>query len=181
MWRFDRTYETLRLVPPRQAEFLQAPINAAKAWLSGNAEVDVADVGQETTDTRVAGSCVRWGGFGKDPETIRISEIRPGDIILVDPSRGGIRAGTWDPSSTEPVRDLGDVAQLRHGRRATLRLDSRLLGDNIPARPGDEEIPDDKNESSSRSTRDRIIEWLQQKKDASEEQTEWFTKQLGNC
>lgn len=179
VWRFDRTDETLRLVPPRQAEFLQVPINAAKSWLSGNAEVDIADISQEATDIRVAGSCIRWGGFEKGAEKVRISEIRPGDIILADPSRGGIRAGTWDPSSTEPVTDLGDAVQIEYGRRATLRLDSRLLGTNIPAKPGDEEIPDDENESGNRSTRDRITEWLEQKEDASEEQTEWFTNAVG--
>ena len=176
VWRFDRTYETLRLVPPRQAEFLQAPINAAKAWLSGNAEVDIADISQEATDIRVVGdgnSCIRWGGSEKGAEKVRIREIRPGDIILVDPSRGGIRAGTWDPSSTEPVTDLGDAVQMAYGRRATLRLDSRLLGRTSPATPGDE------NEVDSLSASDRISEWLRQKSEASEDQDEWFTKAVG--
>ena len=178
-WRFDRSAETLRLVPPRQAEFLQVPINAAKAWLSDNAEVDVADVSQETTDSHIevaqsrgGKTCIRWSGFEKGAETVRISEISPGDIILADPSRGGIRAGTWDPSSTEPVTDLGDEVQIEYGRRATLRLDSRLLNDTLPA------APDDENEADS-SASERIAEWLQQKVDSSEEQIEWFAKAVG--
>ena len=177
VWRFDRTTDALRLVPPRQAEFLQVPINAAKAWLSSNAEVDIADVSQETTDEYVEtararndNSWVRWGGFEKGTETIRISEISPGDIILVDPSRGGIRAGTWDPSSTERVEDLGDAAQIGHQRRVTLRLDSPLLDDVPPATPGDEDEPD------SRSARDRILEWLQEQSEASNDQDGWFSK-----
>lgn len=173
VWRFDRTYETLRLVPPRQAEFLQVPINAAKAWLSSNAEVDVADVTQENTDGYVesaraenGNSCRRWSGFEKGVEDIGINEIRPGDIVLVDPSRGGIRAGTWDPSSTEPVTDLGDAAQIEYGRRATLRLDRRLLDTDPPARP------DDESEADS-SASERISEWLRH---PSGNQDGWFFK-----
>ena len=177
VWRFDRSDEALRLVPPRQAEFLQVPIDAAKAWLSGNAEVDVADVGQQITDGYIeaaqAGndnSCIRWGGFEKGAEIVRIDQIVPGDILIVDPSRGGIRAGTWDPSSTEPVTDLGDAVQIEYGRRATLRLDSRVLDDTSPAMPGDE------NEADSRSANERISEWLQQQSGISEDQDGWLPK-----
>ena len=175
VWRFDRTTDALRLVPPRQAEFLQVPINAAKAWLSGSAEVEVADISQETAGNRInaaqAGDnngCIRRWGFEDGVEDVGINQIRPGDIILVDPSRGGIRSGTWDPSSNEPVEDLGDAAQIEYGRRATLRLDSRLLSDTPPAVPGDEDDAD------SRSAIDRISEWLQQKLEASEDQNGWF-------
>lgn len=178
VWRFDRTDETLRIVPPRQAEFLQVPINAAKAWLSGNAEVDVADVTQENTDGYVesaraedGNSCRRWSGFEKGVEDIGINEIRPGDIVLVDPSRGGIRAGTWDPSSTEPVVDLGDAAQIEYGRRATLRLDRRLLDTDPPARPDDESEAD-------RSARVRISEWLLEQSEASDNRDRWYSQTI---
>ena len=174
VWRFDRTNDTLRLVPPRQAEFLQVPINAAKAWLSGNAEVDVADVSQEAADRQAwvnqSGNdkaWVRWSGFEKGIEDIGVNNIRPGDVLLVDPGLGGIRAGTWDPSSTEHVADLGDAAQIGHQRRATLRLDIRLPHNIAPPTPNDESEADS-------PISDRISEWLQEQSDTSHDQGGWF-------
>jgi len=144
VWRWDRSYETLRLVPPRQAEFLEVPIAAAKSWLSSAAEVEVADVPQpnERLDGVPTASqndhWVRWAGIGEEPQRVAVGEIRPGDILVVDPKFGGLTAGTWDPSSKEDVHDLGDAAQVAYGRRATLRLDSRLFDDNEPPKPAEE-------------------------------------------
>ena len=158
LWRWDRSPEALRLVPPRQAEYLQVPLNAAKAWLAGEDEVDVADVDMigpeadaERSSTRSAAGWVRWTGFGDDPEDIVTDRIRPGDILIVDPEKGGLTDGTWDPSSATPVTDLGDAAQLAYGRRGTLRLDPRLMDVAPPAMPTeDDDVP----------ARDRIQEWL---------------------
>ena len=123
LWRWDRSPEVLRLVPPRQAEFLPVPIDAAKSWLSGGGEVDVSDVAQvgdarddsSSPDNDIGPDWIRWEGFGKAPEHVSVDKIRPGDVLIVDPSRGGLKAGTWDPSSTEPVVDLGDAAQIAYG------------------------------------------------------------------
>ena len=160
VWRHDKTYETLRLVPPRQVEFLPVPINAVKSWLSGGVEVDVADVDKAalSDDDNPMSQCkgivwVRWEGFGKGVERVSVDEIRPGDVIIVDPSQGGLRAGTWDPSSTEEVADLGDAAQVAYGRKATLRLDPRLPGVDSPPTPaGDAE--------ADLSPRELIEQWL---------------------
>ena len=166
------------MVPPRQAEFLQVPINAAKAWLSGSDEVDVADVTQELVShhsqdmpEKGGSSWARWEGFDKGAKPVALRDIRPGDILIVDPSRGGIRAGTWDPSSIEPVTDLGDAAQIEYGRRATLRLDSKLIDIILPATPGDEDVAD-------RSARDRILEWLDQWSETSFDQPGWLLKTI---
>ena len=160
LWRWDRSREALRVVPPRQAEFLQVPIGAARSWLSDGREVDVADValaGPGADEYPVSDGdsdgWVRWAGFGKEPERIGVGEIGPGDILVVNPTRGGLGAGTWDPSSKEEVEDLGDYAQLEHRRRATLRLDPRLRGIERPPSPS-EEIDADV------SARDRVRQWL---------------------
>ena len=122
LWRWDRSAETLRLVPPRQAEFLQVPIDAAKSWLAAEPEVEVADVAQAASDqdeavpSSNAGTAdwVRWEGFGKDPDKrIGSDGVRPGDILIVDPNRGGLNAGTWDPSATDPVADLATPGKWR--------------------------------------------------------------------
>ena len=166
LWRWDRSPDALRLVPPRQAEYLQVPVDATRAWLSGSDEVEVADVdtagaGADTgssSGTDAAG-WVRWIGFGKNPEHIEPDDIRPGDVLIVDPTRGGLTAGTWDPSSTTPVTDLGDAAQSAYGRRVTLRLDPRLLDTAPPAAPNDAadvDVP----------ARERIQAWLRESVDA---------------
>ena len=140
MWRYDRSHAALNAVPARPPEQIAVPYAAAVAWLgsptSSRVEVSVADAGQpatwanpvrppdEPSDTD-ADWC-RWRGHDTEPETICIDEIRPGDLLVVDPSRGGLSQCSWDPHSTEPVTDLGDASQTGSGERATLRLDPRL-------------------------------------------------------
>ena len=176
LWRWDRSPEVLRLVPPRQAEFLPVPIDAAKSWLSGGGEVDVSDVAQvgdarddsSSPDNDIGPDWIRWEGFGKAPEHVSVDKIRPGDVLIVDPSRGGLKAGTWDPSSTEPVVDLGDAAQIAYGRKATLRLDPRLLG------PTSLPLPADEAEADSPG-RVRVSQWLGQWPVDLGDRPDWFS------
>ena len=159
VWRWDRTNDALRLVPPRQAEFLQVPIGAARAWLSGLEPVDFADVDRgDDTEFNDDGAkdvdCWRWEGFGQDLMEIQnVRDIRPGDILLVHPGKGGIRSGTWNPEANETVVDLGDHAQWKHGRRSTLRLDPQLPYIEDPPRP-------DVDGVKTGSTARRLRDWL---------------------
>ena len=169
LWRSDRSSEVLRLVPPRQAEFIQVPIGAVKSWLAGDPEVDVADVvhAHESEDSHDSAKphtrdWIRWGGFEKAAEdSVQIGDIRPGDVLVVDPVRGGLTAGTWDPSSEEPVADLGDAAQIASGRRATLRLDPNLLRLD-PNLPHLISLPTPAGEADGdASPFTRVAEWLE--------------------
>lgn len=181
VWRWDRSEETLKLVPPRQAEFLEVPIDAARSWLAGGGQVEVADVarsvvedGRPAAPSEDSEDWVRWQGFEKSPERISVEKISPGDVLIVDPKRGGLNAGTWDPdpSSKESVEDLGDAAQIAYRRKATLRLDSRLPLMDSPPKPTEEDDADT-------STRERIEEWLNQRLDDLGERPEWFTETVG--
>ena len=177
LWRSDRSSEALRLVPPRQAEFIQVPIGAVKSWLAGDPEVDIADVGHahESEDSHVSAKpgtrdWIRWGGFEKGAEdSVPIGDIRPGDVLVVDPERGGLTAGTWDPSSVEPVADLGDAAQIAFGRRATLRLDPNLPHVVAPPTPAGEADAD-----ASRFT--RVAEWLESRGSDPNDPPQWMRK-----
>ena len=177
LWRWDRSAEVLRLVPPRQAEFLQVPIDAAKSWLSGGREVEVADVAQARAEedglsaASAGADWVRWEGFGKTPEPVGVDEIRPGDVLIVDPTRGGLRAGTWNPTATDPVEDLGDAAQLAYGRRATLRLDSRMIPAGTPPLPADEPEADT-------PVGKRVLQWLDQWTAQQEGRPAWLAEAL---
>ena len=165
VWRLDRRRRALELVPPRQAESLSVPIDAARAWLSRDSEIDIADVqGFQPSDDerREVSGCVRWRGFGREPEPIKSTgDIRPGDTLIVDPREGGLHAHTWDPSAEGEVPDLGDAAQAAHRRRVTLRLDKRLPSpipySAPPPAPGDALDPD----GPVRDPRSRIPEWLE--------------------
>ena len=166
VWRWDDSAEVLRLVPPRPAEYLQVPIGAARAWLAAGTETDVADIDIPAQDLTFAVphdsenqlyTC--WAGQGDGVKNIPLGEIKPGDVIVVSPERGGVRGGTWDPSSDEIVEDLGDTAQFHHDKRATLRLDHRTLGTAI--RPP---VPTDEAEEDT-PRRDRIEQWLEETDD----------------
>ena len=170
VWRRDRSPDALRLVPPRQAEFLPVPIDAVKSWLGGGLEVEVADAPQrKAADKRFdfpgkesSVACVRWAGFGETPSRVDARDIRPGDILVVDIMQGGLNAGTWDPSAQEPVLDLGDAAQLAYGQRATLRLDPKLEGVESPPLPWQEPEADT-------PLRARLEQWLDRQGAADEE------------
>ena len=161
VWRHDRSHEVLTLIPPRAAEFLDVPLDAARAWLSEDSlEVEVADViAARLVEPRTTGDegvdWCRWQGIGDGPEQVRPSDIRPGDVLIVDPSRGGLEHGTWNPRSRKIIEDLGDEAQARYGQRVTLRLDRRLYGDGLPVPPS----PSDE-ESADESLPDRVERWM---------------------
>ncbi len=180
VWRQDRSLQTLRFVPPRPAEYLQVPIGAAKAWLAGQSEVPVADV--DTIGDRITRDMAklesepedrgwgRWAGVGEEPERIDLTDVKPGDVLIVDPGRGGLyQNNTWDPSSEEPVLDLGDQAQWEHGNRATLRLDPEILGDlPLPPTPGQEA-------EAETSLEERIRQWITERNDFPS----WMKKAIG--
>ena len=180
LWRWDRTSEALRLVPPRKAEFLDVPFAAAREWLAGGTEVDFADVGEVQQADRFRPpnnarpwDCVRWKGFGDGAEAhVHVGNIHPGDVIIVDPARGGLTAGNWDPTSTSPVDDLGDAAQGAYASKATLRLDSRLPYVDSPPTP-QEEI------DSDASVADRIAQWLDAQTVATGERPDWMLNAIG--
>ncbi len=186
VWRHDWTDDALRVVPLRPAEFLAVPVSAIRAWIRRAAEVPVSDTGTAPSEgaerraarrdgesaQRLLASVRRWTGQGDGltEEIERVEDIKPGDLLVVDPAMGGLGAGTWDPSARPSARqdlidrdtahgaveDLGDRAQIVYGARATLRLDPRLLEDyDLPTAPS----PQDE-QNASMSTRVAVDQWL---------------------
>ena len=174
LWRWDRSTEALRLVPPRQVEFVQLPISAVKSWLAGDEEVEIGDVTyiqrqrNSQTEAKTSKNWSRWKGFGDGiDDDLEIKDIRPGDILVVDPMQGGLHAGTWDPSSKEPVEDLGDAAQIEYGRTATLRLDGRSLHLASLPKPAEEYEADT-------NPKERISSWLEALRTEPDSQPNWL-------
>ena len=174
VWRKDTRAEVLHLVPPRQLEFMQVPLGAARAWLRGDDEADISDVPSSFGDDGTSSSaglsirkCVRWEGMGSLPAAVQADDhLRPGDVLVVEAKEGGIRAGTWHPECNEDVTDLGDHAQLRHGRRATLRLEADLISDLAPGVPTPPKPTDELDAVHPRRT--LIIKWLKQLRSQSD-------------
>jgi CRISPR-associated endonuclease/helicase Cas3 len=59
---------------------------------------------------------------GEQSRVIEPSSLRPGDTIVVPAAYGGIAHGNWSPASTEPVRDVAELAGFRQRGRPVLRL-----------------------------------------------------------
>ena len=181
LWRWDRSLEALQLVPPRQAEFIQVPTAAVKAWLANCEEVDFGDAGspnpspsQDELNTHEQGTerWGRWDGFKKGVVQLKsVEEIRPGDVIVVDPTIGGLTTGNWDPSSREVVDDFGDYAQSAYGRKVTLRLDSRLSYVVAPPSPAEEL-------ESEVTASERIAVWFKTWVVNVNQEPSWITKAI---
>ena len=165
VWRMDRSEDVMNAVPPRQAECVQVSIEAARKWLA-----DKNKSVQDGIGSRDDGAQTGWilwrgsDGTDRDPAT---DKIRPGDTIVADPDMGGLMDGTWDPSSTDPVDDLGDYAQMKHaqmqhGGKITLRLDPGLIRGS-PPKPSDESRLD-------MPVRERITQWIEEQRNSSEGQ-----------
>ncbi len=185
VWRRDRSKEALDLVPLRPAEFLAVPVSAVRSWIRGTVESPISDTDTDSSwddaqpavqsdneliKRRLSNLC-RWVSKEGSPiEKIRqVADIKPGDVLIVDPAMGGLFAATWDPSARPgtnsdnapalQIEDLGDQAQVAYGRRATLRLDPILIRmlqlpqESAPPSPQDEQ-------DASTSKREAVESWL---------------------
>lgn len=155
---------------PSSLEAVTVPIAAARRWLAGAATSSIADVlvgdaegSDERERRRKDGSdsplvAFRWSG--DDNEWVTADGIRPGDVLVVDTTRGGLTDLSFDQDGTEPVSDLGDVAQLRGRGIASLRLDAMALQawGLPPSSLG--AIPKPEEEESPAELKTRVSEWL---------------------
>ena len=199
VWRRDARPEALQTVRPRQAEYLTVPISAARAWLRGNEETPVADVatpapdgnprrrGDDGTATVGGRQVRRYLGGDAVIEEVDIDDVKPGDVIVVDPSRGGLSGGTWDPqgglvtdpahtdgefaaTGREAIADLGDEAQWAYGKRCTIRLDDQMqewiekwLGEEAPPLPtpsSDRDADGGETDDEAETLDKRIDKWI---------------------
>lgn len=176
VWRADadptETVEDLieRLVAcrPSSLEAVTLPLAAVRRWLAGEPAASMADViGAPVGDREEprahrprdrAKVALRWRG--DESEAIAAHEIRPGDVLVVDVTKGGLADGSFDPDSKAEVIDLGDLAQLRGRGIASLRLDARALAvwgfpEEVRA-----SIPTPLPDETARELEERVGEWL---------------------
>lgn len=137
-FRDDELREMIGTAPPGSQEAISLPIHVVRAWLTHDTAPSFSDVeGEETEETREKPDSeprrrdrwvVRWrGNESDDTGIIPPNDVRPGDTIVVPARFGGIRYGNFDPTSDEPVSDIGDFVQWQQRGRAVLRLHPRVL------------------------------------------------------
>lgn len=132
----DSSRRRLEAMPYVAAESVDIPFRAAVAWLSGAAEhqVAVADIDTYADEpSTIDGMRSNLGSMlamrGGTWLQIRVSDVRPGDVIVLPSERGGLDEFGWNPLSSSPVVDVRDVAALvSRGERPALRLDQRTCG-----------------------------------------------------
>lgn len=134
---WKRIVESIEVVPPSALESLSLPVWTVRSWLSKapTNRDDVADVEGliDEEESGWSGSMrpfLVWPTSEEDRRKRPVSArtISPGDVVVVPASYGGLgEHGTFDPDVEAPVVDLGDVVQLVHRGRASLRLDERVL------------------------------------------------------
>jgi CRISPR-associated endonuclease/helicase Cas3 len=163
----DRLVERLQACRPSALEAVTVPLTAARKWLDGEITAAISDVegDDEDVEHRVARRrpelrALRW--LGDDSAEVSPEQLCPGDVLVLDAAHGGLWRASFDPGSSEPVTDLGDLAQLRGRGVATVRLVREALAawglpaemlDTVPAeRP--EDPPDERDE--------RVGAWLAQ-------------------
>lgn len=141
--------DALEVAPPSTLEALSVPISAARRWLRGEAAEALADVPQRDPEPTRRGRDLPQGRralrfTGEGVEVVEASGLRPEDTLVVPCAYGGLRAGSWDPSAIEPVRDRGDEAQRLARGRLVLRLDPAVCAGSVgapPPQPGEDEEP----------------------------------------
>jgi len=149
VWRADLTQAVLQrgdvdaataivtALRPSSLEAMSLPFVTARAWLA-NPDLPVRDLGDTegaTPDDRdelemEGRRALRWRGNESEivcAHSDSEPSLKPGDTIVVPVSYGGIRSGCFDATSTEPVQDCAEQAELFARARPVLRLHPVVL------------------------------------------------------
>lgn len=142
LWRADLSEEILQpeqveaataivaAVRPSSLEAMSLPFVTARAWLANQPPCDLGDTegaspvdsDEPMTTGRLA---LRWSVDESEiicAQSDSEPSLKPGDTIVVPANYGGIRCGCFDPTSTEPVQDCAEQAELFARARPVLRL-----------------------------------------------------------
>jgi CRISPR-associated endonuclease/helicase Cas3 len=145
----DAATAIVTAIRPSSLEAMSLPFVTARAWLAGQPMRGLGDTEGAATDDndepKTAGRrALCWRG--DESEIIcALSDsepsLKPGDTIVVPVSYGGIRSGCFDATSTEPVLDRAEQAELFARARPVLRLHPMVvdkLGLSLPLDDPDE-------------------------------------------
>jgi CRISPR-associated endonuclease/helicase Cas3 len=165
----DSLFDLLEAVRPSSLEAISIPIAAAKRWLTHQDAIAIADViaGDPEDDaeawrrgpTVATVVAVRWDG--EESEFVAVSDIAPGDVLVVDRRSGGWANNSFDPEARTPVLDVGDLAQLRARGIPTLRLDAAALAAWCLPEDVVKALPQREPNEPQRDFEVRLHEWIE--------------------
>lgn len=126
--------ETVSMLPPSQLEALAIPFQAARALFAGiwSEDINVSDVeGGNKDEPSVRETSERYAVQLRGAEDSRLirdsNDVKPGDILIVPSSYGGLDSFGWNPESNQPVRDIGDEAASKRFGKSLLRIHRSLI------------------------------------------------------
>jgi CRISPR-associated endonuclease/helicase Cas3 len=142
VWRADLTEEILQngdvdsattivtAIRPSSLEAISIPFVTAQAWLANLPVSNLGDTEGATPDKSVEPQtegrrALRWSGDKSEIVCAKGESepsLKPGDTIVVPATYGGIRNGCFDATSTDPVNDRAEQAELFARARPVLRL-----------------------------------------------------------
>jgi len=167
IWRCDLPHKDSKTWPDRVAiqrpatgEGCPVPIWEFRRWLAGNTSQfsdDSGDLeGGASGDEIEPGHepVLRWRGMN-DAKVLAAADIAPGDTVVVPSLYGGCDDFGWNPSSAQPVRDIGDGVAYYAGRRRVIRLEAL---NNLLSSVGASE--------STRAASDDLTNWVTGEDDA---------------
>jgi CRISPR-associated endonuclease/helicase Cas3 len=131
----------LTLVPPRPTEAIELPLWAVRRWLADSTRIlnrlaDVVGTAPEDEEReRAAGAArraFRWAGDSDRSDWVAASALRPGDMIVVPASYGGLDEFGWNPTAAAAVADLGREAAVPFAaRRFAVRVAPGAIGPSV--------------------------------------------------
>jgi CRISPR-associated endonuclease/helicase Cas3 len=162
--------DAIALIPPGPSESLNIPVSQARAWLAGQPPQPLSDAdasepaAEESKQLQPPKLALAWRGEAS--EVVTAGDIRPGDVLVVPSTFGGIGTqGTWDPLATQSIEDVAEVDQVGPlRRRPVLRLNPEILG--MP-------VPEFVEEETSADTRQRLRTYCMNALDEVSEVHSW--------
>jgi CRISPR-associated endonuclease/helicase Cas3 len=159
------TIERLAVCRPSTLEAVVVPLTAVRCWLGGDgdepppfpdAPMHVADESHPSRERSII--AVRWRGA--DSEGTAARDLRPGDVVVIDCSRGGLSRDSFDPASAAHVGDLAPRAALLGRGEAALWMHQQMLEScGVPADVA-ASAPSPTEDETLREFRDRVDNWL---------------------
>lgn len=141
VWRADLGEDTaelwqdiVALAPPTPGEYLTLSLAVARAWLLRTAIPPLADIegihtGSQVSNQTGTRKALDWRGV-EGSMIVEPQQIKPGTVLVVPASYGGVDKFGWNPDSSTTVLDIGDVCAANLPRKR-LRLSKAYLRNQI--------------------------------------------------
>jgi len=130
--------ETVAALPPVSSEVMSVPIWAlsfsSDITLEDITDVEGLSVNDGTRSDEV--NVLKWMG-PDESEIVKLSEVMPGDTIIVPSNYGRYDRYGWNPRLSEPVDDVAEEAMLEKGK-IVLRINENLVHKWFPQDKGEE-------------------------------------------